>query len=446
MLTSEKNWSTLRKSINFGLACTFVLFTFVQMCNIYVAYGPYAQDLGITYNDYNSAIASSYAGLTVGCLFFMPFVHRYGRRPVYLVSSAIQFATTVWAAKMNTKGELIATNFLAAIGGAVSEAIVLITIADLFFVHQRARMNGIYGMMQSIGSFLGPVSMGYVVKSLGWRFMWWLTTIFVGVNFVAVIFLFEESKYIAHSIGQPINQQETGVSLDTSESRSSIDKTPGSNLRSVDEAAAPSYVKKTYRQRMALFTPASEPFIQHFYQPFVIFFTIPAIAYTAITYGMLLAFMATTTSCLSYFTLLPPYNFSPDKVGLLSLGPFVGLLLSTIVIAPLSDWSVVWLAKRNKGVYEPEMRLWLAIPGSLIAFAGLMTFGFCLSQVSSTEFPTSINYGSPVWKTNRGVLGKTCDGACCGLCDILRWLHGLCRCVADIHIRRLSGRKAPSVC
>lgn len=53
----------------------------------------------------------------------------------------------------------------------------------------------------------------------------------------------------------------------------------------------------------------------------ILWYVFPAVAYAALTYGALLATKATTTPCLSYFTLLPPYNLSPNKVGLLSLGP-----------------------------------------------------------------------------------------------------------------------------
>ena len=28
-----------------------------------------------------------------------------------------------------------------------------------------------------------------------------------------------------------------------------------------------------------------------------------------------------------------------------------------VVSGPLSDWAIVWMSQRNKGVYEPELRL-----------------------------------------------------------------------------------------
>ena len=43
--------------------------------------------------------------------------------------------------------------------------------------------------------------------------------------------------------------------------------------------------------------------------------------------------------------------------GLTNLGGLVGIVLAMLVTGPLNDWGVVWIARRNRGVYEPEYRL-----------------------------------------------------------------------------------------
>lgn len=145
--------------------------TFVLVDIGVVAYGPYG-DLGITYNTINNAWALNYAGLAVGCILFIPFVYKYGRRPVYIFSILFQMASTIWNAKLSTGGALLGAYTLAGIGGAISETIVQITIADLFFVHQRATANGIFIAAQTIGSYVGPIVAGYIIDSEGWRWIW----------------------------------------------------------------------------------------------------------------------------------------------------------------------------------------------------------------------------------------------------------------------------------
>lgn len=43
--------------------------------------------------------------------------------------------------------------------------------------------------------------------------------------------------------------------------------------------------------------------------------------------------------------------------GLTNLGGIVGIVLALLVTGPLTDWGTVWLSKRNKGIYEPEFRI-----------------------------------------------------------------------------------------
>jgi len=44
----------------------------------------------------------------------------------------------------------------------------------------------------------------------------------------------------------------------------------------------------------------------------------------------------------------------------------VGIVLATLISGPLTDWGTVWLAKHNKGIYEPEFRIF---------FVSAMLFG-----------------------------------------------------------------------
>lgn len=176
------NWTTTRKTINFSLVCFFILWTFVQLDIGFTAWGPMNIELGISFDAMNGGAAINYGGLAIGCIFFIPFVHKFGRRPLYLFSSALQLASVVWQAKVYTVGDLMGSNLISGLGGAISETVVQITIADIFFVHQHGTMNGWYLMFTSAGAFLGPVASGYVVESQGWRWMWWWCVIFMSLN------------------------------------------------------------------------------------------------------------------------------------------------------------------------------------------------------------------------------------------------------------------------
>ncbi|CAG7939422.1 unnamed protein product [Penicillium nalgiovense] len=375
------NWSKARKALNFTLVSFFVLWTFVQLDIGFTAWGPMGNELNFTVDILNANAATNYGGLAVGCIFFMPLVHKYGRRPIYILSVALQFAACIWQANMITIGDLMGSGAISGIGGAISEIVVQITIADMFFVHQHATMNGWYVIVQSAGAFLGPVASGYIVVAQGWRWMWWWCVIFFGVTLLCVIFLFEESKYVPIMDGREVtaDAQRTG---ELSKSHKDGDV---SDVKSTDGTVAsrvhtnPNIQMKTYFQRMALVTTTDEALWPHFYQPIVALFTFPAVSYAAITYGSVLSWFAIMTSLQASYMIIPPYNFDAVGVGLMNVAPFVGALLGFPFGGYLSDKSILWLSKRNGGIYEPEMRLWLALPIAITGPGGILMFGLGLA-------------------------------------------------------------------
>lgn len=97
-------------------------------------------------------------------------------------------------------------------------------------------------------------------------------------------------------------------------------------------------------------------------------------------YGTSLAWFSIILTTLSTYFTQPPYNFSPSGVGLLNLPPFIGGVIA-LVLSTSNDWIILQLAKRNNGVFEPEMRLWLALPGVLACPGGTLLFGLSMAKV-----------------------------------------------------------------
>jgi MFS family permease len=358
------------------------MFTFVLLDIQSIAYQGYTQELHLSYQILNDASAANFAGLAFGCVLFIPLAHKYGRRPLYILSSVVQLSMAIWSGKLVTGGDLIAVNLIMGLGGAISEAIVMITIVDMFFVHQHARMNGIFLFMQTLGSTGGPIAAGYITTSQGWRWIWWWIAIFLGANFVAVLCFFEESKYMPNIIGQGLAGQ-NNRSYDGMGAPKTNEKLEEKYTQPISTGStmSPRYLKKPLSRRPAFVTKTDIPIKQHFYQPLLVLISFPAITFTALTYGMLLAWFSIIASASAYFLLDPPYNFSPADVGLFHLAGFIGATLGALVGSPLSDWSAVHLARRNGGIFEPEMRLWLSFPGSLSTCAGLLVFGIGLGGV-----------------------------------------------------------------
>lgn len=355
-----------------------------------VAYGQLVEDIGITFQLSNVAAALNFAGLAIGGVLLIPFTYRYGRRPIYLISIAVQLAAAIWAARITSKGEYLASSMLGGLGGAISETIVQITIVDLVFVHQYATMNGVFLVTQGVGAYLGPVAAGYIVQSQGWRWMWWWCVIFIASTLVLVLLFFEETTYVAAIDGTPVAaspKDDTDESVgkewqevNTLANTASIGSTPPKSASRPFRGRGVTS-SKPLRKRLALVTHTEGPIKHHFLAPFTILFQFPAVAYTAVTVGSVMSWMAVMISVAATRMIEPPYNFGPSAIGLINLAPFVGQLISGLLAAPFSDKCIVKMARRNGGLYEPEMRLWLALPGAVLVPAGVLMFGIGIAHV-----------------------------------------------------------------
>jgi MFS family permease len=93
-------------------------------------WGPYNEELGISYGQLTNTYGANYAGFGVGCVFFIPFALKYGRRPVYIISTIITLATAIWQAKLSTYGSMLAAQLVSGLSGAVSETLVQITVSS----------------------------------------------------------------------------------------------------------------------------------------------------------------------------------------------------------------------------------------------------------------------------------------------------------------------------
>jgi len=114
----------------------------------------------------------------------------------------------------------------------------------------------------------------------------------------------------------------------------------------------PSYVSQL---RLWSGTYSDASLFKIFLRPFP-FLLSPVTWYIFLVHGMQTVWLSLMPICSStIFTL--EYNFTASQIGLTNLGGIVGIVLALLITGPLTDWGTVWLAKQNKGIYEPEFRI-----------------------------------------------------------------------------------------
>lgn len=361
-----------------------------------MTWGPVNAELGFSFALLNDSYAAGCGALCIGGLILVPFALKFGRRPVYVFSTIVQCGISVWTAKMQTVADLMLVNVLSCIVGALAEVLVQMTVADVYFVHQRGLMNTIYYWFMSIGTTLAPLAGGYITLSHGWRWVWWWMVILFGAGLVGFVFLYEETMFYPSTIdGVPVegrtapNDDMGKDDPEISAEKKYIKAQAGQQHSTVVEIDY-SIPEKSYWQKLALWSSAPISFAEltrHSYEPFMILFGIPGVFFMALEYGIMTACTTVPVTTLSSIMTLPPYNFGAAQIGLMGIPPFIGISLATIVCGPLSDSIVLFLAKRNRGVFEPEMRLWLSVAFIPFVPAGLFMFGIGLNNGSHWLLP-----------------------------------------------------------
>lgn len=112
-------------------------------------------------------------GLGLGSVVASPTAILFGKRPVYLIGIILYMISAIWcAASPNYPSLVIARIFM---GFAVSpvECLPSATIAEIFFLHERAYRLGIYTLLLLSGKNLIPLVSAAIIQGLSWRWVFW---------------------------------------------------------------------------------------------------------------------------------------------------------------------------------------------------------------------------------------------------------------------------------
>lgn len=133
------------------------------------------------------------SGLGVGSVLASPTAIKFGKRPVYIVTSCLFILTAVWCALSPTYISLIVARVVQGLVVSPVECMPSATIAEIFFLHERAYRLGIYTLLLLGGKNLVPLVSAAIIQSLGWRWVFWVVAIVVGFSSMLLFFLVPET-------------------------------------------------------------------------------------------------------------------------------------------------------------------------------------------------------------------------------------------------------------
>ncbi|KAI0714550.1 MFS general substrate transporter [Earliella scabrosa] len=308
-----------------------------------------AQQFNVSVDNVTSSFGFILLGLGTFMLAQNALAVKFGHRIVYLVSVSLMFISCIWCALSPNLASIRASRLFQGFGMSALQSLVASTLEQIYYVHERGSRSVIWSFAIMAGITLGPLICSYVIEHLSWQFGFWFVSIPLGLTVIMVFFFVPESTFDREAAIRKSSKKRGSDSDSVEKSLSEAD------VESVDRSSeAP---QPSYRSQLKVWhgTFTDESIWKILLRPFP-FLLSPVTWFLFLAHGMQTVWLSLVPLCSStIFTL--EYNFTASQIGLTNLGGIVGIVLAMLVTGPLNDWGVVWMSRRNRGIYEPEFRL-----------------------------------------------------------------------------------------
>ncbi|KAL4928626.1 putative MFS multidrug transporter [Aspergillus undulatus] len=348
------NWPLWKKSFNLGLVAFHACMGTFTAAAIIPAYEKIAEDIGVSIQRVSYLTSLQIAILGAAPLLWKPLSHRFGRRPIFLMSLVLSCVCNIGCAESPDYASMAACRALVAFFISPAMALGSAVVMETFFKHQRARYLGVWTVMVTLGVPVGPFIFGFVAERVGYRWIYWVLAITNACQFILYIFFGPETRYVGPSCS-PFKHQYLAITR-------------------IDSTAF-----------------AATEFIH----PLSLFTNIPVLL-AAIAYSMVFLFASVLNSVEVPQLLQAKFGLDAEQLGLQFIGLIIGSLLGEQMGGFMSDLWMSVRANRIRTRPPPEYRLWLSYFGFLVSIAGMVVFLVCTEQAPEGRWTVSPVIGTGV--------------------------------------------------
>lgn len=132
-----------------------------------------ANEYGVDVHSVSLTTGLYMLGMGLGSIVFSPTAILWGKRPVYLFGAVVYIATSIWCAASPNFASLVVARIFQGVAVSPVECLPSATIAEIFFLHERAFRIGIYTLLLLGGKNLVPLVSAAIIQSMGWRWVFW---------------------------------------------------------------------------------------------------------------------------------------------------------------------------------------------------------------------------------------------------------------------------------
>ncbi|CAK7233776.1 hypothetical protein SBRCBS47491_008726 [Sporothrix bragantina] len=295
----------------------------------------------------------------LGNLFWMPLINKYGRRAVYVVAFSIYVITAVWCSVATQYANFLVARIVMGIAAGAGECLGPLTIADVFFLHERGGVTAMYNASLNLGVAIGAIVDGFIVKYQPWRYIYYVAIALIGAVTLMVYFTFPETAYNrsfdAHGVTTTMHGESRSYHHTDAKGEGE-----GTEIGHV-ESSSPSAQRKGFRgsfvEGLKLYHGTfTEESLWHLATRPVLLLALPSVFWATMVMSVTIGFITAITSNVSP-AFSTAYGFEAWQSGLCFFAGVIGALLGVFFGGHLSDWVADYFTRRNGGIREPEMRL-----------------------------------------------------------------------------------------
>ncbi|EAW10611.1 putative MFS multidrug transporter [Aspergillus clavatus NRRL 1] len=185
-----RNWSIFRKAYDISLVVFLELFT-ANIDGLFrtavstagsTAAGAAAVEFGLGKTLSIFYFVSVYLiGQAIGGILFPPYSEAFGRKKLYVVSTALYSISCLVVAAVPSLIGVVLGRFVSGLLSAIPTTVVIGSIEDMFNSRDRIWMVCIWAIVSNLGLVVGPIMSIYVLADLEWRWLFYIATIVTGV-------------------------------------------------------------------------------------------------------------------------------------------------------------------------------------------------------------------------------------------------------------------------
>lgn len=364
------NWPKPRKLLAIGMVYLYVFGIGIATAVQYSVLTQIADAQDLTVGQLNLGTGLMFLFLGWGCLLWQPLAMTYGRRGVYITSIVLSIIPMVWAPHSTGSGQWYTHRILLGLFSAPAESLPEISVPDLFFAHERGAYMGYYAFILFGSNFLAPLCAGFINDAVGWHWVMYFGALVLAGCAVFMFFFLEDTTYFR----------------DTTEGDSTDRETDGKTSGSASHVEAPIVPSPmTYVRKLNFFfrlpgRPTVSQTIVKVWRGLAILVFFPNIVWAGFLYGLNLAWYNIMNGTMSSILGGPPYSFAAAMVGVAYISPFLAGAVASLWSGWVADVLAIRLARRNRGIREPEHRLWVLLVSGLLSTGGLLLWGVGASR------------------------------------------------------------------